>query len=217
MLKRPALVLIDVQNDYLQLPGIEPHPATVVAEAARLLRGFRERGYPVLHVRTKSFADGDDRMPHWQQRAIFACRAGSIGYAAPDDLGPLQGEPVFDKTFFSAFSVSGFESYLKDRDIQTLILSGLFLQTCLRQTALDGYQRGFHIHLAVDASGSHDPLHGAITVDYLGDRAMTPLGTAELLRALDQEGDVRLPPASVDLDSLVGRVVARNDNGQRSP
>ena len=180
-MKNPALVLVDLQNDFLTLPRLEPHPDTVVAGAARLVEEFRRKGLPVVHVRTKTESDGSGRMPHWEQKGLFACVKGSQGYDAPPSLEACSTEPVFDKTFFSAFSVPAFEDYLRERKIETLILGGLYLQTCIRQTALDAYLKGFQVRIAREAVGSHDPLHGALTLDYLADRAIPSLATAGLL------------------------------------
>ncbi len=200
MTNRPVLALIDLQNDFLAMPRMEPHPSTIVAGAARLLREFRERGLPVVHVRTKTESTGFDRMPHWQQRGTVACVAGTPGYDAPPALRPQEGEVVFDKGWFSAFSVSAFEDYLREQQIGVLVLGGIFIQSCLRQTAIDGYQKGFRVYLAVEASGSHDPLHAALTLNYLDDRAMTPLDTKALLAAIEtaEERCELEPPRELD-------------------
>jgi acyl-CoA reductase-like NAD-dependent aldehyde dehydrogenase/nicotinamidase-related amidase len=203
MTNRPVLVLIDLQNDFLAMPRMEPHPSTIVAGAAQLLREFRVRGLPVVHVRTKTAANGSGRMPHWEQRDTVGCVAGTAGYEAPASLMPLEGEAVFDKTWFSAFSVSAFEDYLREKDIGVLVLGGVFIQSCLRQTAIDGYQKGFRVYLAVEASGSHDPLHAALTLNYLDDRAMTPLDTRGLLGAIDTADERRELEPPRELDQLV--------------
>jgi acyl-CoA reductase-like NAD-dependent aldehyde dehydrogenase/nicotinamidase-related amidase len=212
MTNRPVLALIDLQNDFLAMPRMEPHPSTIVAGAARLLREFRERGLPVVHVRTKTESTGFGRMPHWEQRGTVACVAGTPGYDAPPALGPQEGEVVFDKRWFSAFSVSAFEDYLREQEIGVLVLGGIFIQSCLRQTAIDGYQKGFRVYLAVEASGSHDPLHAALTLNYLDDRAMTSLDTRAVLAAIETaEERCELEPPR-ELDGLV--VSLRSIQGQ---
>jgi acyl-CoA reductase-like NAD-dependent aldehyde dehydrogenase/nicotinamidase-related amidase len=201
----PVLVLIDLQNDFLTAPRLEPHPATVVAGAARLLQAFRDRGLPVVHVRTKIGADGSGRMPHWVEQDIRTCLEGSPGYDAPAPLRPREHEPVFDKTWFSAFTVPAFDAYLRGAKIETVVLAGLYWQTCVRQTALDAYQRGFRVRLARDAGGSHDPLHGALTLDYLAARSMPALDTATLLAGLEG-GESPATGATASLAGVVSRL-----------
>jgi alpha-ketoglutaric semialdehyde dehydrogenase len=188
-----ALVLIDLQNDFLALPRLEPHPDTIIAGATRLIEVFRNHGLPVAYVRTRTEPNGSGRMPHWEQKGIFACADGTSGYDGPVSLTPRADEPVFDKTFFSAFSVPAFENYLRERKIETLVIGGLYLQTCLRQTALDAYQNGFSVCIAREATGTHDPLHGALTLDYLADRAIPSFNTAALVAGIGTEAKVHSP------------------------
>jgi alpha-ketoglutaric semialdehyde dehydrogenase len=212
MTNGPVLALIDMQSDFLAMPRIEPHPSTIVAGAARLLREFRQRGLPVVHVRTKTASTGFGRMPHWEQRGTVACVAGTTGYDAPPALRPQEGEAVFDKSWFSAFSVPAFEDYLREQGIGVLVLGGIFIQSCLRQTAIDAYQKGFRVYLAVEASGSHEPLHAALTLNYLDDRAMTPLDTRALLAAIETAEERCEPEPPRELDGLV--VSLRSIQGQ---
>lgn len=40
---KPVLLLVDLQNDFLDAPGLEPERSAVVRQAARLLCGARAR------------------------------------------------------------------------------------------------------------------------------------------------------------------------------
>jgi nicotinamidase-related amidase len=135
MMETPALVLIDLQNDFLAAPRLEPHPDSIVAAAASLLQEFRRRGFPVAHIRTQTASDGSGRMPHWEEQGIYSCREGSLGYDAPGELQAAEAEPVFNKTRFSAFTIPDFEEHLRARKVNSLVLAGLYFQTCLRQRA----------------------------------------------------------------------------------
>jgi len=216
MTARPLLVLIDLQNDFLAAPRLEPHPDTILAGTARLLDEFRRRGLPVAHVRTQMAADGKGRMPHWEETNHFFCVEGTSGWASPALLEPRADEPVFYKSWFSAFTSQDFEDYLRDQGTTTIVLAGLHLQTCLRQTALDGYQKGFRVFLARDASGSHDPLHGALTLDYLAERGMKPLDTTALLKWLETV-EVSLPQELPSLEGLIPSLRAAQSEWARAP
>jgi acyl-CoA reductase-like NAD-dependent aldehyde dehydrogenase/nicotinamidase-related amidase len=193
---RPLLLLIDLQNDFLNEPRLEPHKESVIAGAAALLEKFRRLGLPVAHARLKISPDGADRMPHWVQNNVFSCVEGSSGFESPDELRPLRHEKLFDKTSFSAFGNPDLPAYLRDQDIGLLVLAGVHLQSCIRQTALDAYARGLQVYIARDASGSHDPLHGAQTLDYLGERAIPNLGTSEILARVHGDFEASVPASN---------------------
>jgi acyl-CoA reductase-like NAD-dependent aldehyde dehydrogenase/nicotinamidase-related amidase len=202
---KPALVLVDLQHDFLHIAGLEPAAGLIVEHAATLLRSCREMGVPVLHVRTAVSRTDDRRMPHWKLAERWSCEQGTPGCEPPDALRQIEGEPIVEKTFFSAFSNTTLETALRERGCDALILAGVHLHACVRQAALDAYQRGFQVCVAEDAAGSNDPVHAAITRRYLEDRGMRFATVASLLHDLRQG---RLPahdPALRDQAAIASR------------
>ena len=168
---RPALLLVDLQNDFLSAPGLEPPAQAVVRQARRLLSGARGCAAPVFHAVTSVDAAADDRMPHWKRLGRWRCVAGTPGQAGPPGLAPALGETVVSKRFFSAFASASLEAELRACGADTLIVAGVHLHGCVRATVLDAYSRGFDVWVAEDAVGSDDPLHAAICRRYLEGRA----------------------------------------------
>jgi alpha-ketoglutaric semialdehyde dehydrogenase len=167
----PALVLVDLQNDYLDDRGLAPSPAELIRAGATLLDGCRAASVPVVHVQTTVSRDLDNRMPHWRRAGRWDCVEGTDGHAAPDALRRRDGEATVDKQFFSGFSAPQLEPTLKGLGAATLIVAGVHLHGCVRATVLDAYQRGFVVWVATDAVGSYDPLHAAVSRRYLEGRA----------------------------------------------
>ncbi len=187
--KDAVLLLLDLQEDFLARPGLSPSAACLTRRVEALLRGCRERGVPVLHVRTLIRADGSDRMPHWQRTHTWSCVEGTPGAHPPAPLREVAGEPVFRKRFFSAFGAAGLEALLAERKASSLLLAGLYLHACIRATALDAYERGHDVWIVDDAVGSTEPIHAEITRGYLCDRAARFVETAELLELLGGVGE----------------------------
>jgi nicotinamidase-related amidase len=185
---KPALLLIDLQRDYLDAPGLEPAADEIVRGAAALLDGCRARGIPALHVRTTVSPGGEDRMPHWRRAGITRCVEGTPGHRAPPELGE-RDETVIRKAWFSPFTDPELERALKRVEATDLVLAGVHLHGCVRATALDAYQRGLRVWIATDAVGSYDRLHAAVSARYLDGRAATLLRGAEILERLDREGE----------------------------
>ncbi|MCK6461228.1 MAG: cysteine hydrolase, partial [Planctomycetes bacterium] len=177
---RPALLLVDLQNDFLRSPGLEPAASDVIDRAAALLRGCRARGIPVVHVRT-TIAPGARPMPHWEREGVRSCVDGTEGHAPPPALAPAAGERTIDKTFFSGFGSPALEEALRAAGADTLVVAGVHLHGCVRATVLDAYQRGFAVLVAEDAVASHEPLHAASTRRWLDGRAARFLPVASVL------------------------------------
>lgn len=166
---KPALVLVDLQNDYLNSPSLQPAAGELIARVAKLLDHCRTAAIPIIHVWTTVHREPDDRMPHWKRDGKWMCVDGTAGHASP--LPPWPSETVLHKTVFSAFANGTLDTVLRDRGIDTLWLAGVQLQSCVRATALDAYQHGWTVWIIADAVGSEDPLHAAVTRRYLEARA----------------------------------------------
>lgn len=179
-MNRAALVLVDLQRDFLDTLFASP-PQGVVAGAARTLERARARSLTVFHVRTTidPSAPGDARMPHWRALDVRRCVLGTPGHEPPRALAARDGEPVFHKTHFSAFGAPGFADALRAAQIDALFVAGLHLHACVRQTVLDAYERGFEVAVIDDAVDSDDPLHAAATRRYLAARSVRFVPAAE--------------------------------------
>lgn len=176
-----ALLLVDLQEDFLRAPGLEPAAGQIVERAVALLDGCRALAIPVLHIHTTVRTGDDHRMPHWKRAGLWMCVAGTPGHAPPEPLRPV-GESVVEKTFFSAFGSGELDARLKALGCDTVIVAGVHLHACVRATVLDAYERGYQVLVAEDAVGSDDPPHAAVSRRYLAARAARFLSVDALLR-----------------------------------
>ncbi len=179
---RPLLLLVDLQRDYLGTRGLEPAAGAIVERAAALLRGCRAAGIPVAHVWTTVSREDDRRMPHWQRDERWICVEGTAGHEPPPALRPEGAEAIIHKRFFNGFGDGSLELLLTWHGIDTLIIAGIHLHACVRETVLAAYELGFKVWVADDAVGSDDPVHAAITRRYLAGRAARFAPGAELLK-----------------------------------
>lgn len=182
---KPALVLVDLQHDFLDRAGLVPPPEELTASVAGLLSGCRRRHLPVVHVQTVVSPDGHDRMPHWIRAGTWACVAGTRGAEAPASVAPATGEAVVCKPFFSGFGNPRLDALLRAAAIDTVIIAGIYLHGCVRSTVLDAYERGYTVWVADDATGSTEPGHGALSRAWLSTRAAEFLPVADILGRLD--------------------------------
>jgi acyl-CoA reductase-like NAD-dependent aldehyde dehydrogenase/nicotinamidase-related amidase len=181
---RAALLLVDLQYDYLEHGGLAPAADALLPRVLRLLDDCRTLGVAITHIHTLVRPDGSDRMPHLKTAGVWWCVEGSAGARPPPALEPAAGEPVFVKQVFSAFANTELFPYLTGNGIDTLIIAGLHAHACVRETAIDGYERGFSVWIAADAIASHDPLHARVTQNYLSARGITYLDSDEILSRL---------------------------------
>ena len=94
-----------------------------------------------------------------------ACEASDEALQIVDALAPQPGENVIDKTYSSAFYGTDLLTRLVRRGIDTLILAGNSTSGCIRATAVDALQHGFHPLVPLECV--FDRIHAAHCISLL--------------------------------------------------
>jgi len=189
---KPALLLVDLQGDYLGATGLQPTADILVSRATELLNGCRKRRVPVIHVWTTIHRDNDRRLPHWKKANRWHCVAGTDGHKTPAPLQPIQNETTINKSGFDGFAGGELDAALKEINCDTVILAGIHLHTCVRTIAAKSLERGLQIFIADDAVTSNDPVYAAATRRWLAERGIEFISTNEILSRLDGNAPSKL-------------------------
>jgi acyl-CoA reductase-like NAD-dependent aldehyde dehydrogenase/nicotinamidase-related amidase len=179
-----ALLLIDVQGDYLAAAGLQPAAGAFIARTAALLEGCRKLHVPVVHIWTTIHRENDRRLPHWRRASRWECVAGTTGHEPPAVLQPLDDEAIVHKIGFNSFADSALDAELKRLNCDTVILAGLHLHACVRTAAVESLERGYRVRIAEDAVASNDPVHAASTRRWLAERCVEFVSAAAILADL---------------------------------
>jgi nicotinamidase-related amidase len=121
--QRATLVVVDVQEGFRVYDTFEEvaRACRILLDAARILE--------LPRIVSEQYPKG-------------------LGHSAPE-LG-LNGEPVIEKTVFSAVRADGFSVNGSDQ----VVVCGIETHVCVSQTAHDLLQRGVEVHVPADAVGS---------------------------------------------------------------
>jgi nicotinamidase-related amidase len=122
----------------------------------RLLVTFRRGKLPVVYLTVGSaLPDFSDMLPNMR------CLAEAIGntegtreHRILEELAPLAGEAVVNKTTMSAFHSSGFERLLQAMGRTQLCFTGVSTNSCVEGTARDAADRGFQCVIVEDGCGA---------------------------------------------------------------
>lgn len=173
-----ALLLVDIQEDYLSASTLTPLRDELVAHTASLLNEFRQLALPVAHIRTAVAPDGSTAMPH--RRTAPRCVVGTPGIEPPAELREHANELVVTKQFFRGFVDPALDAWLIGRGVTRVVVAGLYTHACIRETVLDAYERGFEVVIAAGAIASDAPAHAIETLSWLGARAAQVLGANDV-------------------------------------
>lgn len=175
-LDRAALIIIDMQRDFLEPGGfgaalgndVSLLQAAVVPCGA-VLDAARKAGMLVIHTREGHRPDLSDAPPIKVERGDPATRIGApgpmgrilvrgeAGHDIIPELYPKAGEPVIDKPGKGAFYQTDLELMLKNRGIETLLVCGVTTEVCVNTTVREANDRGFRCIVIGDCCASYFP------------------------------------------------------------
>jgi nicotinamidase-related amidase len=175
-LARTALVIIDMQRDFLEPGGFGESLgndvsllAAAIEPCQRLLAAMRRAGVLVIHTREGHRPDLSDAPPAKVARGKPDLRIGvrgpmgrilvrgEMGHDIIAALYPQDGEPVIDKPGKGAFYGTDFHNILISRRIESLIVCGVTTEVCVHTTVREANDRGYRCLVPGDCCGSYFP------------------------------------------------------------
>lgn len=176
-LPSPALVIVDMQNDFVRsgAPLEVPEARATVPVIARLAAAFRARERPVVFTRFIA-RETPDLMWLWSPECwpeTRCCWKGHVRTYADggpprdcseviDDLPRSPGDLLVDKYGYGAFHDTALDAELKSRGVKSLAVAGTVTQICVEETAREAFHHGYRTALVSDAVSSFAPdLHAA--------------------------------------------------------
>lgn len=193
---RPALLVIDVQY---RTVGTVPKPFfeavkefptscgevgwDAVTQISRLLSKFREKNWPVLypHVAPKEEFDSGrlaDKVP-----ALMTVSAK--GYEFVEELKPQDGDVLLPKRHPSAFFGTPLVSYLVERGVDTLVVTGCTTSGCVRGSVVDAFAYNFRVAVPHDAVYDRSRVSHLVNLFDMDAKYADVFSTDELLATLD--------------------------------
>ncbi|OIN78825.1 cysteine hydrolase [Mycobacterium malmoense] len=176
-------MLIDVQRDFLDIPGSDaPMPVdgtrAAIPAMAKLATAFRERGLPIVHVVRLYRPDGSNVDVVRRESIARGARIavpGSAGSQIAAELLPnvveldhellLAGgfqrlgpaEHVMYKPRWGAFYGTDLDRHLRESGSNTVVFAGCNFPNCPRTSIYEASERDFRVVLVSDAiSGLYD-------------------------------------------------------------
>ena len=147
-MSKPALIIIDVQYA-IDDPswGNDRNNPDAEEKMAALLAHWRERKWPVFHIR---HASTDPQSTYRPAQPLFEFKK---------EVTPIDGEPIIEKSTNSAFIGTKLEKLLRAQNIVQVVIAGVITNNSVEATARMSGNLGFQTFVASDATatfGRHD-------------------------------------------------------------
>jgi len=173
---KSALIIVDMQNDFLHPDGdvahrVRENPNSTVdlpflrgtiPQVARLAEAFREAGRPVVylaHVVKPDYSDA--QFPYWRlglprggNRTFIT--EGSWGAQIADELKPRDGEHVVIKKGFGGFANTPLDTILRSLGVTTCVVAGVITSVCVSSTVRGAVEHNYRMILVGDAAADRN-------------------------------------------------------------
>ena len=166
----PALVIVDMQNDFVRVgaPLEVPEARATIPAHQALLAACRRRGIPVIYTK---FVAGPERTLIWEWSPVLAppvcCCWKGVGRRYEDvgkeldcsdiidELSPEPGDPIVEKFGYGAFHNTNLDDLLKARHVESVLVTGTVTQICVEETARESLKRGYRTTIVSDAVSTY--------------------------------------------------------------
>jgi nicotinamidase-related amidase len=151
LINNPAIILVDVQNDFFTGPLKGKRVTKVIAPLQRLAVAARKNQVPVIYSIDAHYPQDIEVTRKWGKHAI----KGTEGAQVIPELKPEESKDyIIEKRTYSGFYETGLDPLLrslyKGDGVKTVVFGGLHTNMCIRHTAADAFFRGYKIIIAQD-------------------------------------------------------------------
>jgi nicotinamidase-related amidase len=138
---KPALLIIDVQNHYMNV--IPPRDKEIAVYFINLLIDlFRKNDFPVIRI----YHHNEENGP----------RPDTVEFEYPPDILINDGDTRIIKTYSDSFNKTSLSMVLKEKGVNTLFLCGLSAVGCVIATRTGAFNNDFKTFIVKDAIMSHN-------------------------------------------------------------
>ena len=151
---RTALVVIDMQNDFVQRGGslLVPDAEATIPAIRRLLELARLNRMRVVYGQDTHHR-GDPEWEMWPEH----CLEGSWGWEIIAELAPGVDDTVLRKVRYDAFFGTSLDYLLRLWGVDTLIICGTVANIGVQYTAASAALRWYHVVIPRDAISALEP------------------------------------------------------------
>ena len=190
--QRCALLVIDVQN---RTVGSKPMPVEeavkeypmscgeygwrALPHIKKLVESFRQYGMPVFYPYV-AFKNKYDQ-GQFGSKVSAVMQIPESGYDIHEMVAPQEGDIPIAKYHPSAFFGTSLSSYLIERQIDTLVVTGATTSGCVRGTVVDASSLNYKVVVAEDAVFDRVQVSHAVNLFDMYSKYADVLSTEEIL------------------------------------
>ncbi|MCZ3366736.1 MULTISPECIES: cysteine hydrolase family protein [Methanobacterium] len=140
-----ALLVIDVQNEYFTGKLPVTYPENSFENIIKVIDFANENKIPVLLIQHTN-----------PEKDAATFKKGTDGHKIHEEVMKREYDKIIEKNLPGSFTGTELGLWLKENNIDTLVISGYMTQMCCDTTARHAMHLGFNVEFLSDATGTLD-------------------------------------------------------------
>lgn len=144
---RTALIIVDMQNDFVKPGGAlrVPSAERTIGPIRLLLERARRSGVLTIFTQDTHYMD-DPEFGIWGRHVV----KGTWGWRIIDELAPVEGEVVVEKTRYDGFYGTPIDDLLRVNGVENVVVVGTVANICVLHTASSAALRWYRVYMPLD-------------------------------------------------------------------
>ncbi len=142
-------MVVDMVKDFVTGSLGGPGARSIVPRLKSLLARARSKGISVVYV-CDAHEPGNPELDVWGHHSM----KGTEGAEIIEELSPQEGDSVFEKQAFDAFTNPALDEELKQKGVEELVLTGVATNICVQNTAANAFYRGYRLTVVKDCTAA---------------------------------------------------------------
>lgn len=182
-IEKSALLVIDMQKFFLNKDSHSYIPAatTIIQNVNVLIDLFRKFELPIIFTYHALEIDEEPGvMGKWWGDML---RVNNPLSKIHPSINNQKNDTIFRKNRYSAFIGTGLNELLKEKNVESLVITGIMTHLCCETTARDAFMRDYDIYFVIDATATETELLHISSLRTLTDGFAIPMKTDEIIKA----------------------------------
>jgi len=152
--KNIALLVLDMQDFFLNSKSHAYIPSSpwILRPISNFINFFSQNDLPMIFTRHISTMNKKDIMNKWWKDTILENNEYSL---ISNKINTYRGI-IIKKNHYSAFYLTELERILKEKEVDQIIITGVFTNLCCETTARAAFMRNFKVFFAIDGTATYN-------------------------------------------------------------
>jgi nicotinamidase-related amidase len=158
-----AVIVIDMLNDFVTGSLKCERAQRIIAPLKELIDSARAHHVPVIYSNDSHYKGVDREISLWGEHAM----ANTTGAKVIEELKPSSNDYVIPKRRYSGFFQTDLHLLLNELGVETLVMTGLHANMCVRHTSADAFYWGYRLLVPRDGTEAFTEEDYTGGLDYL--------------------------------------------------